>query len=233
MLNKKIKFALIGCGAIAHKHVTAIKRLNNAEVVGAFDIDVKSTKLFEEKYQIPAFINVDELIKKTHPEVLNILTPSGIHGENILELTHFNRHFVVEKPLALRLDQIDRILEECDKRGLRIYVVKQNRFNPPIQKLKDALTKGRFGKLVLGTVRVRWSRDQAYYNQKSWRGTWAFDGGVLTNQASHHVDMLVWLMGDVESVMAKTATRLVKIEAEDIGIAILKFRNGAEKRLPK
>lgn len=112
-------------------------------------------------------------------------------------------------------------------------MVKQNRFNPPIQKLKDALTKGRFGKLVLGTVRVRWSRDQAYYNQKSWRGTWAFDGGVLTNQASHHIDMLVWMMGDVESVMAKTATRLVKIEAEGIGIAILKFKNGAEKHLPK
>ena len=226
-LNKKIKFAFIGCGAIANKHVTAIKKLNNAEVVGAFDVDVKSAKLFEEKYQVSAFTNVDEMIKKTNPDALNILTPSGLHGENILELIHFNRHFVVEKPLALRLDQIDRILEECDKRGLKIFVVKQNRFNPPIQKLKDALNKDRFGKLVLGAIRVRWSRDQAYYNQKLWRGTWAFDGGVLTNQASHHIDMLVWMMGDVESVMAKTATRLVKIEAEDTGIAVLKFRNGA------
>lgn len=226
-LNKKIKFALIGCGAIANKHFIAIKRLNNAEVVGAFDIDVKSAKLFEDKYQIPAFTNIDEMIKKTNPDVLNILTPSGLHGENILELIHFNRHFVVEKPLALRLDQIDRILEECDKRGLKIFVVKQNRFNPPIQKLKEALNKGRFGKLVMGTIRVRWCRNQDYYNQKSWRGTWAFDGGVLTNQASHHIDMLVWMMGDVESVMAKTATRLVKIEAEDTGVAILRFRNGA------
>ncbi|TLD40951.1 MAG: Myo-inositol 2-dehydrogenase [Candidatus Jettenia ecosi] len=227
MLHEKVKFALIGCGAIAHKHVMAIKRFNNAEVIGAFDIDVKSAKLFEEKYQIPVFTNVDELIKKTNPDVLNILTPSGLHGENILELIHFNKHFIVEKPLALRLDQIDRILEECDKRGSKIFVVKQNRFNPPVQKLKEAIDRGRFGKLVLGTIRVRWSRDQLYYNQKSWRGTWAFDGGVLTNQASHHIDMLVWMMGDVESVMAKTATRLVKIEAEDLGIAILKFRNEA------
>ena len=226
-LNKKIKFALIGCGAIANKHFIAIKRLNNAEVDGAFDIDVKSAKLFEDKYQIPAFTNIDEMIKKTNPDVLNILTPSGLHAENILEFIRFNRHFVVEKPLALRLDQIDKILEECDKRGLKIFVVKQNRFNPPIQKLKEALNKGRFGKLVMGTIRVRWCRNQDYYNQKSWRGTWAFDGGVLTNQASHHIDMLVWMMGDVESVMAKTATRLVKIEAEDTGVAILRFRNGA------
>lgn len=227
MLYEKIKFALIGCGAIANKHVTAINRLNDAEVVGAFDIDVKSAKLFEEKYQIPAFTNVDEMIKKTNPDVLNILTPSGLHAENILELILFNRHFVVEKPLALRLDQIDTILGECDKRGLKIFVVKQNRFNPPVQKLKEAIDKGRFGKLVLGTVRMRWCRTQEYYDQKAWRGTWAYDGGVLTNQASHHIDMLIWMMGEVESVMAKTARRLVNIEAEDTGVVILKFRNGA------
>jgi predicted dehydrogenase len=133
----------------------------------------------------------------------------------------------VEKPIALRLDQIDKIIEECDKKGLRIFVVQQNRFNPPIRKLKEALEKDRFGKLVMGTVRVRWCRSQEYYDQKPWRGTWAKDGGVLTNQASHHIDMLVWMMGDVESVMAKTSTRLARIEAEDTGVAILKFRNGA------
>ena len=105
--------------------------------------------------------------------------------------------------------------------------MKQNRFNPPIQKLKTAIDKGRFGKLVIGTVRLRWCREQAYYDEKPWRGTWEQDGGVLTNQCSHHIDMLIWLMGDVESVIAKTATRLVNIEAEDTGIAILKFRNGA------
>ena len=225
--GEKIKFALIGCGAIANKHMIAINRLDNAEVVGAYDIDSHAAKVFGDKYSIPAFTNVDEMIKKTGPDVLNILTPSGNHAENILELIRFNKHFVVEKPLALRLDQIDRIIEECDKRGIKIFVVQQNRFNPPIQKLKEALKKGRFGKLVLGTVRVRWCRTQSYYDQKSWRGTWAYDGGVFTNQASHHIDMLIWLMGDVESVLAKTATRLVDIEAEDTGVAILKFRNGA------
>lgn len=225
--QEKIRFALIGCGTIANKHAIALNRFNDAEVVGGYDVDYHLGTTFAEKHSIPVFKSVEEMIEKTDPQVLSILTPSGKHAENILELIHFNRHFVVEKPLALRLDQIDRILKECDKMGLKLFVVQQNRFNPPIQKLKQALDKGRFGKLVLGTIRVRWSRNQDYYDQKSWRGTWAFDGGVLTNQASHHIDMLIWMMGEVESVMAKTATRLVNIEAEDTGLAILKFKNGA------
>jgi UDP-N-acetyl-2-amino-2-deoxyglucuronate dehydrogenase len=108
-----------------------------------------------------------------------------------------------------------------------VFVVKQNRFNPPIRKLKQALESGRFGKLVLGTVRVRWCRKQAYYNEKPWRGTWAMDGGVLANQASHFIDMLIWMMGEVESVMAKTATRIANIEVDDTAVTVLKFANGA------
>ena len=226
-VREKIRFALIGCGSIAEKHVTALGRLDGAEVVGAFDLDCRAAEALGEKHGIPAFTRVEEMVEKTDPDVFNILTPSGAHAGNILDLVRFNRHFVVEKPLALRLDQIDEILETCDREGIKIFVVQQNRFNPPIRKLKEALDRGRFGRLVLGTVRVRWCRDQAYYDQKAWRGTWAFDGGVLTNQASHHIDMLVWMMGEAESVMARTATRLVNIEAEDTGAAIIKFRNGA------
>ena len=225
--SQEIKFALIGCGAIANKHMTAISRLKNAKIVSAYDVNPHAAEVFGEKYTVPVFTDIEEMVQKTKPDVLNILTPSGMHAENIFELMTFNKHFVVEKPLALRLDQIDSIIEQCDIRGIKIFVVQQNRFNPPIQKLKEALKKGRFGKLVIGTVRVRWCRQQAYYDEKTWRGTWSFDGGVLTNQASHHIDMLIWLMGDVESVMAKTATRLVDIEAEDTGTAILKFKNGA------
>ena len=193
--DQKIKFAFIGCGAIANKHMIAINRLDNAEVVGAYDVDPRAVQAYGEKNSISVFTNVEEMIEKTGPDVLNILTPSGVHAANVMELMRFNRHFVVEKPPALRLDQIDRIIEQCDTRGLKIFVVQQNRFNSPIQKLKEALEKGRFGKLVLGTIRVRWCRPQAYYDQKSWRGTWENDGGVFTNQASHHIDMLIWLMG--------------------------------------
>lgn len=224
----KLKFSLIGCGAIANKHVAAIRRLNEtATIVSAYDLDSSAASAFNEKYSIPVFSSIEEMVETTNPDVLVILSPSGFHAKNVLECIKFKKHFVVEKPLSLRLSQIDRILEECDKNKLKIFVVQQNRFNPPIQKLKEALDRGRFGKLVLGSIQVRWCRDQSYYDQKSWRGTWALDGGVLTNQASHHLDMLIWMMGGVKSVVAKTATRLVNIEAEDTGVAILNFKNGA------
>lgn len=227
MTRTPVRFAFIGCGQIANKHAVALGRLEEAEVVGAYDIDASAARNVGEKYSIPYYTDVELMVEETDPDVFVILTPSGDHAHSILDLVRFNRHFVVEKPLALRLDHVDQILAACDTRGIKTFVVKQNRFNPPIRKLKESLELGRFGKLVLGTVRVRWKRDQAYYDQKTWRGTWAQDGGVLTNQASHHIDMLVWLMGEVESVMAKTSTRLVDIEAEDVGVAILKFRNGA------
>lgn len=225
--NVVTRFALIGCGAIAYKHVTALGRMENVRIVGAYDVDASAAKKFGEKYSIPTYSDLEKMVEETDPHLLNILTPSGDHAKTILKVIPFGRHIVVEKPLALRLDDIDQILVESDQRGVKIFVVKQNRFNPPIAKLKEALNKGRFGKLVMGTVRVRWKRDQAYYDQKPWRGTWAEDGGVLTNQASHHIDMLIWMMGDVQSVMAKTCTRLVDIEAEDTAVAIIKFRNGA------
>jgi predicted dehydrogenase len=119
------------------------------------------------------------------------------------------------------------MIEACDRAGVRLFVVKQNRFNVPVQRLMAALKAGRFGKLVLGTVRVRWCRRNEYYRQDAWRGTWAMDGGVLANQASHHVDLLEWVMGDVESVFAKSVTALAKIETEDTIVVTLKFRNGA------
>jgi len=129
--------------------------------------------------------------------------------------------------MALRLEDADAMIEACDAAGVKLFVVKQNRFNVPVVKACEALDAGRFGRLVLGTVRVRWCRDQSYYDQDAWRGTWAYDGGVLANQASHHIDMLEWFFGDVVSVHARATTALVKIEAEDTAIATLRFRNGA------
>jgi predicted dehydrogenase len=129
--------------------------------------------------------------------------------------------------MALTLEDADRMIQACDSAGVRLFVVKQNRYNLPVQKLREALDLGRFGKLVFGSVRVRWCRKQDYYNQDSWRGTWALDGGVFTNQASHHIDLLEWMMGGVESVFAKSQTALVDIETEDTGVAVIKFLNGA------
>lgn len=225
--QRKMRFVFIGCGTIANKHLVAIQRMKNTEVVGVYDIDLKVANEFSAKYSIPCYSSVEKMIRETNPDILDILTPSGLHTKNILELIDFNKHFIVEKPLALRLEDVDRLIAASKEKQLKLFVVQQNRFNPPVQKLKEALLKGRFGKLVLGTVRVRWCRDQTYYDQKPWRRSRALDGGILANQANHHVDMLIWMMGEAESVLAKTAKRLVDIETEDTAVALIKFKNGA------
>ena len=191
------------------------------------DINQEKAQFFGEQYDIDWYTDMPEMMEKSNPDVVSVLTPSGLHCEHVLKLVPFGKHIIVEKPMALTLDDADSMISACDSNGCRLFVVKQNRFNLPVVKLREAVEKKRFGKLVMGTVRVRWCRPQAYYDQDSWRGTWAFDGGVLTNQASHHVDLLEWMMGDIESVYAKSITALADIEAEDTAIAVLKFRNGA------
>jgi UDP-N-acetyl-2-amino-2-deoxyglucuronate dehydrogenase len=170
---------------------------------------------------------MDIMMNKENVDVVVVLTESGNHANHVVNLAKYGKHIIVEKPMALTLEDADTMIKACDRAGVKLFVVKQNRFNVPVVKLREALEAGRFGKLVLGTVRVRWCRMQDYYEQASWRGTWAMDGGVLTNQASHHVDMLEWMLGDVESVFAKSTTALVDIEAEDTAVVVLKFRNGA------
>lgn len=226
-MNDKIKFALIGCGAISRKHIEALDRIEDAEVAAVVDKNLEAAKAVGEKYGIPYYDDRKIMAEEHEIDVLNILTPSGDHARRIFENLDLKKHYIVEKPLALRLVDVDDVLYECDRNNLKIFVVQQNRFNIPVTKLKAAIDQGRFGKFVLGTVRLRWSRNQEYYDAKEWRGTWAFDGGVITNQASHSIDLLIWLMGPVESVIAKTATRLVDIETEDTAGIILKFVNGA------
>ena len=176
---------------------------------------------------IPCYLDALEMVKAVKPDIVSILTDSGLHPTLGCMLAPFVPAVVVEKPMALTLEEADSLIETCDAHGTRLFVVKQNRFNPPIKMLKRAIEQGRFGKLVLGTVRIRWARRQEYYDQDPWRGTWRMDGGVFTNQASHHIDLLQWLMGPVESAKAYIATRLARIEVEDTGTAVLKFRNGA------
>lgn len=226
-MTEPIKFAFLGCGAISKKHAEAISRLDDAQLVGVCDLNAEAAQRVGAERGVPHFTDPLEMIEKTGAQVVSVLTPSGVHSKNVLELMEAGVHFVVEKPMALRLDLADAIIRGCAEHGVKLFVVQQNRFNPPIQALKSALDADRFGKLVLGTVRVRWCRPQKYYDAVGWRGTWALDGGVVANQASHHIDMLEWLMGQVESVMAMTQTRLADIEAEDTAIACLRFTSGA------
>jgi predicted dehydrogenase len=222
-----IRFALVGCGTIAGKHVQALSRIDAAKIVAVCDAKPENARALGDSLGVPWFADAASMAEAVEFDVFTIMTPSGAHASQVLDLARFGRHFVIEKPMALRVDDADRMIAACDEAGAKIFVVKQNRYNPPVVATREALDAGRFGKLVMGTVRVRWARHQAYYDQRPWRGTWAQDGGVLTNQAAHHIDMLIWMMGEVESVSAMTATRLADIEAEDTGVAILRFASGA------
>ena len=224
-----LRFALVGCGRIAKRHAELLSQgqIRNAGLAAVCDSVEERAKNYGGKYGVPSYTDMNAMMERENIDVVSVLTPSGMHAEHVVKLAKFGKHVVVEKPIALTLDDADAMIHACDVNKIKLFVIKQNRFNVPVVKMREALVEGRFGKPVLGTVRVRWCRTQKYYDQDSWRGTWAYDGGVLTNQASHHIDLLEWMMGDVESVFAKSATALVNIEAEDTAVVVLKFKSGA------
>src|SRR3954454_22135412 len=232
VVNKEafmIRFGLLGCGRIAKRHADLLGggHIDRAGLIAVCDPVRARADALASKFGIPGDTSIDDFLARKDIDAVAVLTPSGMHPEHAIAVAKAGKHVVVEKPMALRLQDADEMMRACDLAGVKLFVVKQNRFNVPVVKAREALEAGRFGRLVLGTVRVRWCRDQSYYDQDAWRGTWAYDGGVLANQASHHIDMLEWFFGDVVSVHARAITALVKIEAEDTAIATLKFRNGA------
>ena len=224
-----LKFVIIGCGRISKRHSDL---LGGGEIKGAIlsavcDTDINKAKLLGDNFSVPYYLDMHKMVKDVQPDVIVVLTESGYHAKNVIHLAKYGKAIVVEKPMALTANDAQRMIDECKKFNSKLFVIKQNRFNAPVLLLRKAIEEKKFGKLILGTVRVRWSRNQSYYDQAPWRGTWKMDGGVLMNQACHHVDMLNWMMGDVDTVFAKGMTSLVKIEAEDTAVVMLKFKNGA------
>ena len=200
-----LKFALVGCGRISKRHGELLgeNQISGACLVAVCDKVLNKAQIIADKYGVQAYSDMHKMMNSEAVDVVVILTESGLHAQHACELAPYGAHIMVEKPMALTLDDADKMIEACDLYGVKLFVVKQNRFNIPVVQLRKALEQGRFGKLIMGTVRVRWCRPQSYYDQDDWRGTWAYDGGVLTNQASHHIDLLEWMLGDVESVFAR------------------------------
>ncbi|MCR6109462.1 Gfo/Idh/MocA family oxidoreductase [Bacillus sp. A301a_S52] len=228
MVLVQLKFAIIGCGRIAKKHVASLMELNDTQIVSVCDLQRDRARKYGEKLGVPYYTNYHDMLKNEQIDIVCVLTPSGLHAKHTIDIAeNYQKHIVCEKPMALQLKDADEMINVCEKNNVRLFIVLQNRFNLAVQKLQKALENDRFGKLVLGTVRVRWSRPQSYYDSDMWRGTWELDGGCITNQASHHIDLLQWMLGEPVEVTAKTATRLLNIEVEDTGVAIIKFRNGA------
>ena len=223
----RVRVALLGCGRISKNHLEAIGKVDELELVAVADNDHARAEAVGAEHKVPAFGSLDEMLATVPSDLVSICTPSGLHPQHGIAAARAGRHVLTEKPMAISLAAADDLVQACDAAGVHLFVVKQNRLNPPIQLLKRAVDKGRFGRLYMANVTVRWTRPQEYYDAEPWRGTWEFDGGAIMNQASHYVDLMQWLVGPVESVMAKTATQARHIEAEDSGVAVMRFRNGA------
>jgi predicted dehydrogenase len=236
-IMNKLKFAIIGCGRISYKHVEGIVgNGDGAELVAVCDIVEDNAKKRSMEYKEKAnakktpviYTDYKKMLKEIDIDVVTIATESGYHPEIAKYCMNSKKHVIVEKPMALSTTDADEMIKTAELNDVKLCVCHQNRFNEPIQKLRNAVEEGRFGKLVNGTARILWNRNMGYYQQAPWRGTWELDGGTLMNQCIHNIDLLQWMMGgEVDSVYAQTGTFLRDIEAEDFGAIIIRFKNGA------
>ena len=197
------------------------------DLVGVCEVNEEKLQSVQIPPHVQKFTEIADLLQHCELDTAVILTESGNHVLHGIEVAKCGVNVVVEKPLATNLKDADYLIKVCSQQNVTLNVVKQNRFNPAVLKAKDALDSGMFGRLLMGSVRVRWCREQSYYDQANWRGTWRMDGGVLANQASHHIDLLEWFFGDVKSVCAIGANHLAQIEAVDTCNALVEFESGA------
>ncbi len=222
------RFAIIGCGAVAKMHATAIKGLDGGELYGVFDRNMGNAESFAQEYGGKAFSSLEELFSCREVDVVNICTPSGLHAEFALKAANAGKHVIVEKPMAITKSQLDELITVVEKQKIKLTVITQFRFAPSIQRAKKAIDEGRLGKILLADFRGKFYRTDEYYEKGGWRGTWALDGGgALMNQGIHGVDILQYLMGGIKSVSALCTTQDRKIEAEDTAYLIVEYNNGA------
>lgn len=228
VLDRKIRFALVGCGRIAANHFNAIgEHASRCELVGVCDINPAALSAAAALTGARPYRSLAEMLARSDADAVIIATPSGLHPEQAIQIAAGGRHVITEKPMATRWEDGKRMVAACDAAGVRMFVVKQNRRNATLQLLKRAVDKKRFGRIYMVNLNVFWTRPDAYYNSAKWRGTWEYDGGAFMNQASHYVDLIDWIVGPVESLQAYTATLARDIEVEDTGVISLRWRNGA------
>ena len=228
IVDRKIRVALVGCGRIAQNHFSAIEAHHDRiELVDVCDVDPTALRKAVERTGAKGHLWLTDMLAKSNADLIILTTPSGLHPEQAIEVAKSGRHVMTEKPMATRWHDGVRMVKACDDANVHLFVVKQNRRNPTLQLLKKAIEQDRFGKIYSVGINVFWTRPQDYYDSAKWRGTWEFDGGAFMNQASHYIDLLDWLIGPVESVMAYTATLARNIEVEDSGAAAIRWRSGA------
>jgi predicted dehydrogenase len=238
----KIKFALIGCGRISANHIKAIlDNFADAELISVCDLIKNRAEQKADEYlnyakersvsviRPKVFTDYREMLQKEDIDACAICTESGYHAEISLYCLNLKKHVLVEKPMAMSLQDADRMIQAAQKNNLKLAVCHQNRFNPPIQKLRQAIDEERFGRIFAGTARILWNRNKEYYDKANWRGTWKLDGGCLINQCTHNIDLLQWMIdSEIDSVYGQTGNYMHPyIQTEDYGSIIIKFKNGA------
>lgn len=227
-MTRKYRFGIIGCGAISSVHAQAITSLHNAELVAVADVAPEKAGKISSQFGGDAYEDYRRLIARGDIDIVNICVPSGIHGKAAIDTMKAGKHVIVEKPIDVNIETADEMIRVSGETGRKLAVVSQHRFDPSSVAVSQAVEQGRFGRLLLGNAYVKWHRTQAYYDSGEWRGTWALDGGgALINQSIHTIDLLQWIMGPVESIVAYAATLAHDIEVEDVAAASVRFQNGA------
>ncbi len=226
MQNKLIKLALIGCGRIAGHHFKSIKNYKMIKIIAVCDLKKKKAQEYSKKYKVPHFSNYHEMFK-SFPSIthVSIMTPSGMHYENAIDIIKkYKKNIIVEKPTFLKPDQVKHAFKLAKKNKVKIYPVFQNRYNKAVKRLRGAINNKELGEIRLVGVRVRWCRPDRYYNLSAWRGTYSHDGGALTNQGIHHIDLLRYLFGEVIELNAQMKTLGANIEVEDSVVATMRLK---------
>ncbi|NHE57257.1 Gfo/Idh/MocA family protein [Cyclobacterium plantarum] len=226
--NKPLGFGIIGTGAIAGMHAAAIEACKDSHLVAVCSSSAERAKLAAEKFKVPADHELNAFLARKEIEVVCICTHSGQHLEPALAAAKAGKHILLEKPIEVSLDRADQLIQACEEAGVKLGVIFQNRLKPGYLKLKEAVRAGKIGRLLLGTAAINWYRDPAYYSTSSWKGTKEGDGGAaLINQGVHTIDLLLDIMGDAETVYGQVKTMVHRIEGEDLGAALVNFKNGA------
>lgn len=221
-----MNFAIIGCGFIAKKHANAIAEINE-KLVAVCDKVPETMEYYQKEYGATPYVAIEDMLKNEEIDIVCICTPSGFHSSIAVQVANAKKHIIVEKPIAMTLEDTDKIILACKENNVKLAVVHPNRFRPVVQELRNILDKNLLGKISHVSCIVNWNRNQEYYDQAPWRGTKQYDGGVLMNQAIHNLDLLLWFMGNPNEVYSMEATRLRNIEAEDVSVGVIRFESGA------
>jgi predicted dehydrogenase len=226
-MEKRIKFAVVGCGSIGKRHVAVIDAEEKAELVGLCDINLEAATQISQLYgNIPVFESYTELLKNTDADIISICTPHGLHAPMTIEAANAHKHILVEKPMALNLEDCRKMIQAAKQNQVELFVVKQNRYNKPIALTKKALDDGKLGKIFMVQCNVMWNRHQDYYTNSGWRGSRELEGGALHTQVSHFLDLMIWWFGNLTEAKTITDTLNHQIEIEDCGVSALKFQSG-------